>query len=79
MRAISTGQRDNVASIRELIRWPRSPRPEWCKGFLAGIFDAEGSLRRSLRICNTDPEIIDWITLSLRRLGFHFVGRGSAA
>ena len=43
MRAIRTQSRDNVAAITELIHWPRGPRPEWCKGFLAGIFDAEGS------------------------------------
>ena len=36
----------NVAAIRELIRWPRTAAPEWCKGFLAGIFDAEGMQQR---------------------------------
>jgi DNA repair photolyase len=73
MRAIRTQTRDNVAAITELVEWPRGPRPEWCKGFLAGIFDAEGSFSGSLRISNTDPEIIDWISSSLRQLGFHFV------
>ncbi|HEY1277030.1 MAG TPA: hypothetical protein VGF25_19140 [Thermoleophilaceae bacterium] len=73
MRAIRTQSRDNFAAIGELIRWPRSPRPEWCKGFLAGIFDAEGSHSETVRISNTDPEIIDWIASSLRVLGFRFV------
>jgi DNA repair photolyase len=73
MRAIRTGTRDNVAAIKELVQWPRGTRPEWCKGFLAGVFDAEGSFSGSLRISNTDPEIIDWIASSLRRLGFPFV------
>jgi DNA repair photolyase len=73
MRAIETGARDSVSAIEELIRWPRGRRPEWCKGFLAGIFDAEGSYSGSLRISNTDPEIIDWIASSLRILGFTFV------
>ena len=73
MRAIRTATGDNIAAIQDLLRWPRSPRPEWCKGFLAGIFDAEGSYSGSLRIPNTDPEIVDWICSSLRRLGFHFV------
>jgi DNA repair photolyase len=72
MRAIRTQTRDNVAAITELIEWPRGRRPEWCKGFLAGIFDAEGSFNGSLRISDTDPEIIDWICSSLRGLGFHF-------
>jgi DNA repair photolyase len=73
MRAIRTSTGDNVAAIKELVQWPRSPRPEWCKGFLAGIFDAEGSFSGCLRIGNTDPEIIDWIASSLRCLGFQFV------
>jgi DNA repair photolyase len=73
MRAIRTQSRDNVAAIADLIRWPSGARPEWCKGFLAGIFDAEGCHGDALRIANTDPEIIEWITWSLRLLGFQFV------
>jgi DNA repair photolyase len=73
MRAIRTQSRDNVAAITELIAWPRGVRAEWCKGFLAGIFDAEGTPGGALRISNCDPEIIDWITWSLKVLGFRFV------
>ena len=73
MRAISASTHGNVAAIAELIQWPRSARPEWCKGFLAGVFDAEGSHSQSIRISNTDPKIIDWITWSLRQLGFQSV------
>jgi DNA repair photolyase len=73
MRAIRTQARDDVAAIAELIAWPRGRRTEWCKGFLAGIYDAEGSHSEALRISNCDPEIIDWITWSLRLLGFRFV------
>ena len=73
MRAISTGTHANVSAIADLIQWPRSARPEWCKGFLAGIFDAEGHHGQVIRIANSDPQIIDWICWSLRRLGFRFV------
>jgi DNA repair photolyase len=73
MRLIRTHSRDNVAAITELVEWPRTPRRDWCKGFLAGIFDAEGSSSEVVRICNTDPEIIDWICSALRVLGFTFV------
>jgi DNA repair photolyase len=73
MRTIRTARRDNVAAIGELIEWPRSPRPEWCKGFLAGVFDAEGSHGDVIRICNTDPEIIGWTCAALRTLGFPYV------
>jgi DNA repair photolyase len=57
--------------IRGLIAWPSCPTKGWSGGFLAGIFDAEGSFSQTiLRICNTDPEIIGWICTCLR--AFHF-------
>ncbi len=70
--AIRTSARDKVAAIQRLVRWPRHPHLDWVKGFLAGIFDAEGSHSGSLRICNTDLEIIDWLTYCLRRLEFSY-------
>jgi DNA repair photolyase len=72
MWAIAAQSREHVTDIIDLIAWPRGPRPEWCKGFLAGIFDAEGSSNEVIRISNTDPQIIDWITWSLRVLGFPY-------
>jgi DNA repair photolyase len=60
--------------VRRLIAWPNIPSLEWHKGFLAGIFDAEGSFSQTvMRIPNTDPEIIGWISRSLRELNFRFV------
>ncbi|MBA3358813.1 MAG: radical SAM protein [Thermoleophilaceae bacterium] len=75
MRVIYAGLGGGVSNIEELLEWPRSARPEWCKGFLAGIFDAEGHHDPSgaIRICNTDPEIIGWTAASLRQLGFSYV------
>jgi DNA repair photolyase len=75
MTAIRTSRRDEVRTIEQLIGWPENnPTPEWRKGFLAGIFDAEGSHSRGiLRISNTNPEIINWTVSSLRSLGFDFV------
>ncbi len=79
LRAIRCGGRDVVRLIRMLIEWPESPSLEWRKGFLAGIFDAEGSYSRSiLRISNTDSEILDWLSSSLRELGFAFAVEHSA-
>lgn len=52
-------------------QWPDAPSDDWCKGFLAGIFDAEGSYRGGmLRISNTDRAILQQITSCLRRFGF---------
>src|SRR3990172_3880720 len=73
IRAISVFGHDRVWSIRGMIEWPGRPTDDWVKGFLAGIFDAEGGCTGALRIFNTDPEIIDWVTLSLRRFGFSYV------
>ncbi|MGH2529404.1 MAG: intein-containing Rv2578c family radical SAM protein [Actinomycetota bacterium] len=73
MYAIRTSAFAQVSAIRELIRWPSEPPIEWSMGFLAGIFDAGGSYSQGiLRISNTDPAIIDQITLSLRRLRFAY-------
>ncbi len=74
LRGIRTHARANVDAIRRVIEWPASPTTEWHRGFLAGIFDAEGSYSRGiLRICNTDPEIIARIAEGLRLFGFDFV------
>ena len=73
MKAIRTYSRDRVQAIRQLIEWPVMPDPDWRKGFLAGIFDAEGSYSGALRIPNTDPEIIGWTVSSMKSLGFDVV------
>jgi DNA repair photolyase len=73
MTAIRTNRRNEVQMIERLIGWPQDPTPDWRKGFLAGIFDAEGSYSESLRIPNTDPEIIGWTVSSLESLGFDYV------
>jgi DNA repair photolyase len=70
MQAIRTSSRGNVERVRELIRWPGSPSDEWSRGFLAGIFDAEGSCSGSLRIANKDGQMIAATASGLRRLGF---------
>jgi DNA repair photolyase len=60
-----------VVGTAELFEWPDEPGPEWRAGFLAGIFDAEGSYSRGVwRVSNTDPQLIDWTVASMRALGF---------
>jgi DNA repair photolyase len=73
MTAIRTQARASVESIRDLVAWPVLPAPSWVKGFLGGIFDAEGSCtEHALRIVNTDPEILSWVERGLRRLRFDY-------
>ncbi|MDQ3933850.1 MAG: intein-containing Rv2578c family radical SAM protein, partial [Actinomycetota bacterium] len=73
MSAIRTQARAAVLDIQELIRWPHAPTDDWAKGFLAGIFDAEGSFGQCVRIANTDSEIIARTCESLARFAFAFV------
>ena len=73
IRAIRDQSRAGFERITEAIAWPRGSSDEWCKGFLAGIFDSEGCYSQGvLRISNCDQEIIDWTTWSLRRFGFDY-------
>lgn len=71
MTAIRTSRRNSVEAIKTIVGWPARPTVEWRKGFLAGIFDAEGGCNNGiLRISNSAPEIIDVTVSSLRLLGF---------
>ncbi len=71
LSAIRAQNRSAVERIRQLVAWPTTASTDWSKGFLAGIFDAEGSYSGGiLRISNTDPRIIDATTRSFRHLGF---------
>jgi DNA repair photolyase len=72
--AIRTSAAGTVARIRELICWPTSPSAAWERGFLAGIFDAEGSRSQHvLRISNSDPEILSRTESALASHGFDSV------
>ena len=74
IRSIHTGARDRCEAIADLVRWPLDPPDSWRRGFLAGIFDAEGSCSQHvLRISNNDPIILGWIDECLRSLGFRSV------
>jgi DNA repair photolyase len=69
---VSNGS-SNIAAIRETVAFPHLPSLEWRKGFLAGIFDAEGSSSgATVRIANTDRAIVELVTSCLRHLGFSF-------
>jgi DNA repair photolyase len=72
-QAIRTSSRWKIEAIQKLISWPSDPSPEWTQGFLAGIYDAEGSYSCGiLRISNCDPEIIQWICRSLDAFSFSY-------
>jgi hypothetical protein len=73
MHAIRTSRRGHLESIKDAIDWPDKPSEEWTKGFLAGIFDAEGTYsKRILRISNTDLTILGNVVTAFERLGFRW-------
>jgi DNA repair photolyase len=76
LQAIRTESRSRCEQIQELIRWPLCPSDEWRKGFLAGIFDAEGSGNGVIRISNADETILRWIEACMVALGFRTVREG---
>lgn len=70
-RAIRTSSKPGVDRVRELIRWPWRPTLEWSCGFLAGIFDAEGSFGDGVvRIANANGAILERTSSALTALGF---------
>ena len=75
-RATRTQARSQRERVREKIGWPLDPSDEWRKGFLAGIFDAEGSVDGAIRISSADETILRWTEACLHRLGFRTVREG---
>jgi DNA repair photolyase len=74
MYGIRNQTKSGVEAITRMIGWPVDPSDSWRKGFLAGIFDAEGShLRGILRISNKDLAILDAIERCLQRFGIPYV------
>jgi DNA repair photolyase len=73
IEGIRNYSRPAVERIRGLVEWPTEPCSHWQRGFLAGIFDAEGSYSDGiLRISNTDEEIIDRTLAAIRSLGLGY-------
>ena len=76
MHAIAADSRAAFETISDLISFEPGPTDEWRKGFLAGIFDAEGSCAAgtsALRVPNTDPTILAWTEACFRHFGFDVV------
>jgi DNA repair photolyase len=75
LQAIRTNAKAQVQRIRGVTNWPAELSDDWRKGFLAGIYDAEGNLGKKniIRIPNSDPEIIEHLCEALQHFGFEFV------
>jgi DNA repair photolyase len=74
VHAIRTSGRKLADAVHYLIQWPTCASTDWCKGFLAGICDAEGShTHNTIRIDNTDTIILDAVCRAMSLLGFEHV------
>ena len=73
MHALRTQKREAVRAIESLIEWPAERSDEWARGFLSGIYDAEGHLGQVVRIANADPVLLQQIGHALEQLGFRSV------
>ena len=74
MTAIRTSAAASVARIAALVEWPEKVSEAWRRGFLSGIFDAEGSRSRGvLRISNADGEILDRTSEAFAHFGLDAV------
>ncbi|MGH2942740.1 MAG: intein-containing Rv2578c family radical SAM protein [Solirubrobacteraceae bacterium] len=75
-RSMRTNARAQCERVGRLIRWPLRPTEEWCRGFLAGTFDAEGSAEGVIRISNADGTVLRWIESCMGAFGFLTVLEG---
>lgn len=74
MTGIRASSREAFERVSALEEVPADPKRSWHQGFLAGIFDAEGSNSRGiLRIANADPAILMQITQSMDALGVRHI------
>jgi DNA repair photolyase len=72
--AIRTSKQSHVQQFERLIAWPDRVTADWATGFLAGMFDAEGSYSRGiLRISDRDSILVDQVMRCAQILGFETV------
>lgn len=71
LEAIRTHSKDQYIKIKKLIEY--SSGEEWRRGWLAGIYDAEGSFSDVIRISNYDPEVNKITQKSFKELGFNAI------
>jgi DNA repair photolyase len=73
MNAIGTSSRDKYHAIEKLIAWPGFEPTDWRRGFLGGVFDAEGFYSDGcIRISNANRTILNRIEEGLKYFGFAF-------
>ena len=70
-KGIRTHSKRDVEKIEVLIKWKKTR--EYLRGFVAGIYDAEGSYSTVIRISNSDKKMLRTTENSLRQGRFEFI------
>ena len=73
MEMLQTQSQGKVAAIVRLLEIDGNQSTEYCRGWLAGIFDAEGTLSSYIRIANHNPLIRKKIIEYSKKLGIVFI------
>lgn len=77
---VRTHARSNVEKLQQLVEWPATPSSEWRRGFLGGIFDAEGSYSGGvLRVSNTNERILTEVEQAFAHFGFDAIREAPGA
>lgn len=70
--------RAGFEAITEMISWPSRPEEAWCRGFLAGVFDAGGHCCDGVvRIAHRSADVIAAVVSCAARVGFDFAVEGT--
>jgi DNA repair photolyase len=76
----AAASRASFAQISRLLAWPGAQTRAWCAGFLAGLYAAGGSCAHcGLRLCSSDPRLIERAGQCLGALGLRFVREDTRA
>jgi len=79
VHVIDARGRSQRERLEALVRAPVTPSHEWRKGFLAGIFDADGTGGRVIRIRNADESTVGWIEACMSSFGLRTMLEGPGA
>ena len=71
MQKVEVRSLSRLATLRDLVL-KEHPTADWARGWLAGMFDAEGSHERNLRISQKDVSVLQRLRAYGSRLGLRF-------
>jgi DNA repair photolyase len=76
VHVVDTRGQSQRQRLEAVLRAPVTPSHEWRKGFLAGMFDADGAGGRVIRIRNADQSTAGWIEACMSTFGLRTMLEG---